>query len=86
MENHEGQDPIAVAEILSKHGINQSTYFSWQLKYSGTTVAELQSTEECQVQNTSFKNILSQKVQIQSHGRISPVGWIARHCQAASKH
>ena len=40
---------------MRKHGISRATYFNWQSKYAGTSVAEFKGMKELESENAKLK-------------------------------
>lgn len=53
----EGESGISVADLCRRHGIVNSTYYSWRSKYGGMTVAELKKLKELEDENRKLKNM-----------------------------
>lgn len=56
----EGEAGVPVAQILRKHGISQATYYNWESKYGGTSVAELKRLKELEAENAKLKRLYAE--------------------------
>ena len=53
----EGEAGVPVSELCRKHGIGQSTYFSWKSKYAGMSAAELKRLKQLEDENNRLKRM-----------------------------
>jgi putative transposase len=53
----EGEEGVAVGQILRKHGISRSTYYDWKSRYAGAGVAELRRLRELEAENARLKRM-----------------------------
>jgi len=56
----DGEAGMAVAELISKHGISRNTYFAWKSKYAGATVSELHRLRELEAENAKLKRMYAE--------------------------
>ena len=56
----EGEAGIPVAQILRKHGISQATYYVWNSRYGGVSVAELRRLKELEAENAKLKRMYAE--------------------------
>jgi putative transposase len=56
----QGEEGAPVAEICSKAGINQATYFNWKKKYAGLLPSEMRRQRELEDENGRLKKIAAE--------------------------
>lgn len=55
----QGEQGTPVAEICSKSGISQATYFNWRKKYGGLLPYEMRRLKALEDENTRLKKIVA---------------------------
>lgn len=55
----QGEEGTPVAEVCSKAGISQSTYFNWKKKYAGLLPTEKRRMRELEEENGRLKRIVA---------------------------
>ena len=53
----EGEAGVPVLELCRKHGIGQSTYFTWRSKYGGMSINELKRLKQLEDENNRLKRM-----------------------------
>jgi putative transposase len=53
----EGESGVSVPDLCRRHGIVNSTYYTWKSRYGGMTVAELKKLKELEDENRKLKNM-----------------------------
>lgn len=48
-----------VAQICREMGVSEATFYKWQKKYGGMTVAELQRMKELEKENSRLKRLVA---------------------------
>ena len=56
----EGEAGIPVAEVCSKHGISNATYYQWKSKYAGMSVNELKRVKDLEAENSRLKKMYAE--------------------------
>ena len=56
----EGAAGAKVSELCRKHGISEPTYYNWNAKYAGMSVAELRRLKELEGENSKLKRLLAE--------------------------
>ena len=51
---------VPIAEVIRKHGISRATFFTWNSKYGGATVAELKGLRELEAENAKLKRMYAE--------------------------
>ena len=55
----QGEEGTPVAEICSKAGISQATYFNWKKKYAGLLPTEMKRLKQLEDENSRLKKIVA---------------------------
>lgn len=50
---------MKVSDICREHGISQPTFYSWQRKYGGMSVAELKRLKELEKEVRDYKDLVA---------------------------
>lgn len=51
---------VPVAEVIRKHGISRTTFFTRKSKYGGASVAELKRLRELEAENAKLKRMYAE--------------------------
>jgi putative transposase len=50
------------AEVWRKHGISQWTYYRWQQRYAGASVAEVRRVKQLEAENARLKRLVADQL------------------------
>lgn len=56
----EAEAGMKVAELCSKYGISDATYYNWKAKFGGMTVSEGQRLKVLEAENSKLKRLLAE--------------------------